>query len=616
MQACRSYACGTVQVADDRYCTFVQIADRTASLPRPIRLMSSHPTTICELVDQGLKRNSGLAASTKRGGAWIETSADEFVRAMHECAAGFYDLGVRKGDRVALHGESSTEWLIIDQALMRLGAVSVPIYTTQPADQIRFIVEDAQACGYVVSTEALYSVCGSQLQQAPSMKWTVGLFGRFAEDALTLEDLKARGRDRQQNEPDLVERSTQSVSADDLATLAYTSGTTGTPKGVMLTHGNITTNAIVVSERMPYQAPATVLSFLPLSHSLERMASIFYLHTACPIHFIETTDEFLEDIQTVRPVHMTSVPRLLEKVHAGVMNKVNAASGLKAKLARWALNRANQFDVTRTTRSFMDGLAERLVYSKLRDRLFGGRLKALTSGGAALAPDVQSFFNGIGVICGQGYGLTETSPVITLYDRNQLRPGSVGQPVRDVEVRIAEDGEILARGPNIMKGYYNMPDATAEVMAEDGWFHTGDVGRLEEGHLYITDRKKQLFKLSTGKYVAPTPIEVALTTHPLIEHAVVLGFNRKFCAALIVPDGAGLMQKLGADPSTGAVDAFVQSVVDQVNAKLPIWEQVKKFCVIGDPFTIETGELTPTLKVRRREVFAKYKSEIDALYET
>lgn len=567
-------------------------------------------STICQLVDFGLNHNSGVVASTKKNGRWTDTHVTTFRKQINECAAGFYDLGVRKGDRVALHSESSTQWLIIDQALLSLGAVSVPVYTTQPKGQITHIVRDAGVRGYVVSSEELYKNCPDDLE----LPWILGIHGKHSPDMITLEELMERGAELLRAKPDLINQTKAAIEPDDLATLCYTSGTTGQPKGVMLTHDNITTNAIAVAERLPFEAPARVLSYLPLSHSLERVATIFYLSKSCPIYFVEDPQELLEDLQHVRPVHMTTVPRVLEKVHTGVMTTAKAQKGPLGTVARWALKRAEKYDLENPPAGLVQNMADALVYKKVRAKLFGGKLKALTSGGAKLSPKIQAFINGLGVYCGQGYGLTETSPVITLYEPAQLRPGSVGTPIRNVEVKIAEDGEILTRGPHLMKGYYNMPEETAETI-KDGWLHTGDIGELDDDgrHLYITDRKKQLFKLSTGKYIAPTPIEVKLASDPLIEHAVIIGPDFKYCAALIVVDIAAAKQAYGASPDTKTLTAAVQDVVDHVNEDLPPWEQVKKFHLILQPFTIGE-ELTPTMKVRRRTVFAKYQEAIDQLY--
>jgi len=573
-------------------------------------------SNLCELVDHGLQNYSGVVASTKRNGTWHDTDIATFTAQLRACAAGFYSLGVRKGDRVAIHSENSTEWLLIDYALLSLGATSVPIYTTQPQGQILYILKDANVCGYVVSSKDLYDRCPPQMMSdCPSLKWIVGIQDKFSSEMITFTDLIKRGEQQLSETPDLITETKSAVQREDLATICYTSGTTGQPKGVMLTHENLTTNALSVAERLTFEVPCNVLSFLPLSHSFERIASLFYISKSCSIYFIETTDELMDDIQHIRPRHMTTVPRLLEKVHAAIMTKALESSGLRGKIARWAFHKAEHFDVENLSSSLSDKIANALVYKKARSRVFGGNLQAITSGGAALSAKVQSFINGLGIYCGQGYGLTETSPVITLYEQGKLRAGSVGTPIEDVEVKIADDGEILTKGPHVMSGYLNLPEETTQTISQDGWLHTGDIGRIDEnGYLFITDRKKQLFKLSTGKYIAPAPIEVALASSALIEHAVVVGPDFKFCAALIVADAGYVEQAFGAEPDPSTLKREVQAIVDSVNLNLPEWEQVKKFHIIMEPFTIDGGQLTPTLKVRRKNIFTQYKDEIDSLY--
>ena len=553
--------------------------------------------------------------SVKRGGAWIDTDAASFKQQIRECAAGLYELGIRHGDRVALHAENSTEWLVIDHAILRLGAVTVPIYTTQPADQVGYILDNAGACMYIVSCQDLYDGVRSILGDAPSVVATVGILGSFREGMLTLQEVQAKGRAVLESNPGQIDSITDQIKPEDLATLSYTSGTTGVPKGVMLTHANIASNILSMAKRMPFDEPGRMLSFLPLSHSLERMASFMYLYLGCSIYFIEDHLEIAEDLRTVRPQHMTCVPRLLEKFHAAVEARGAETTGVGGVLLRWSLSLANRYDVTRKRKSLWHVLADKLVFSKLRLRVFGGHLDAITSGGAALAPHNMSFFNALGIHCGQGYGLTETSPVISFAGRGDLRPGSVGRPLDGIEVRTAEDGEILARGPNIMKGYFGKPQETAKVMGDNGWFHTGDIGHIKDGHIYITDRKKQLFKLSTGKYIAPTPIEIVLCESPLIEQAMVIGSDRKFCGALIVPATQAVSKTVGDNADAATVHALLDKTVQSVNEGLPAWEQVKKFHVLDAPFSIETGEMTPTMKIKRRVVREKYAAAIEALYE-
>ena len=588
------------------------------------------PRTILSLVDEGLPKNvTGTVAATKRDGKWIETSRADFERQVELFAHALHGLGVRRGDRVALHAENSTEWLVADQAILSLGAVNVPIYTTQPADQIQYILENSEAVAYIVSSQKLHGPVADILPQVATLKTVIGIRGSFAPGMVSWQDALQRGEASRAAEPGLFAAERAQAKPDDLATLIYTSGTTGTPKGVMLTHWNLASNVLSSLERMPWDIEAErgkkILSYLPLSHVFERMLGYLYQYVGYPIWFIENIEEMLQDLAFVQPVHFSSVPRLLEKVVNGIHAKPAQLHGLQKKILTWGIGLADRYDVEKPL-PFGDrvqyAVADAVVFKKLR-ALFGGNLKAITSGGAALPKEIMNFVNAIGIFCGQGYGLSETSPVIAVYTKGHLRAGSVGSPITGVEVKIAEDGEILARGPNIMKGYFRNPEATAEVMTDDGWFRTGDVGHLDaDGLLFITDRKKELMKLSTGKYIAPQPIEQRLGASRYIEQAVVIGNSRQFCTALIVLDTAAVTAhftqagKPVPDDLAGSdeVRALIQGEVDQVNAGLPHWEQVKKFALVKRPWSIETGELTPTLKIKRRVVQERHAAEIQTLY--
>jgi long-chain acyl-CoA synthetase len=588
------------------------------------------PTTILSLVEQGLPKNAtGTVAATKRDGEWIETSRAEFERQIEAFAHALRELGVRRGDRVALHSENSTEWLVADQAILSIGAVNVPIYTTQPADQIQYILENSEAMAYIVSSQKLHGPVAEILPRVAALKTVIGIRGAFAEGMVSWQDALARGEAARAADPGFFAAARAEAKPDDLATLIYTSGTTGAPKGVMLTHWNLASNVLSSLERMPWDIEAErgqkILSYLPLSHVFERMLSYLYLNIGYPIWFIENIEEMLKDLAHVKPVHFSSVPRLLEKVVNGIHAKPAQLHGLQKKILSWGLGLADRYDVEKPLPlgdRVQYALADAVVFKKLR-ALFGGNLVAITSGGAALPKEVMNFINAIGIFCGQGYGLSETSPVISVYTKGHLRAGSVGEPITGVEVKIAEDGEILARGPNVMKGYFKNPEATAEVMTEDGWFRTGDVGHLDaEGVLFITDRKKELMKLSTGKYIAPQPIEQRLGASRYIEQAVVIGNSRQFCTALVVLETAAVTahfteagKPVPADlAADDEVRALIQREVDQVNAGLPHWEQVKKFALVKRPWSIETGELTPTLKIKRRVVHERHAAEIQTLY--
>jgi len=587
------------------------------------------PTTILALVDQGLPKYTGTAIATKRDGRWIETPAADFARQVERFAMGLRDLGVGRGDRVALHAESSAEWLIADQAILSLGAVNVPIYTTQPADQIAYIVENSGAVAYIVSTAELHASVARVLAEAASVKAVIGIRGRFTEAMLGWDDVLARGDRWMEEQPGWFATARAQVKPEDLATLIYTSGTTGTPKGVMLSHWNLASNVLASLERMPWDIEGErghkILSYLPLSHVFERMLAYLYLNIGYPVWFVENFEGILEDLQHVKPVHFSTVPRLLEKVHAGIHNKAGQLSGAQKRIFQWGMGLADRYDVEMRmgpVDRVQYAVADALVFKKVR-LLFGGNLKAITSGGAALSREVMNFVNAVGIFCGQGYGLSETSPVIAVYTKGKLRAGSVGEPISGVEVRIAEDGEILVKGPNVMLGYFQLPEASAEVMTEDGWFRTGDVGHLDEhGSLFITDRKKELMKLSTGKYIAPQPIERRLSASRFIEQAVVVGNSRQFCTALVVLDVAAIATWFAEsgfpvpDDVVGhpRVKELIQREIDGVNTGLPHWEQVKKFALVKRPWSIETGELTPTLKIKRRVIHEKHAVEIQTLY--
>lgn len=447
----------------------------------------------------------------------------------------------------------------------------------------------------------------------------------------SMVDVIQLGRAKDDEDPDLFDELKSKVKPDDLASIIYTSGTTGVPKGAMLTHNNIAFNVRSTTEHAPFDIEANrggrMLSYLPLSHVLERMGTYMYIYMGYPIYFIEDLENFMGEMQEVKPLFFITVPRLLEKIYAGVKEKGEEFTGFKKKLFFWAINLAENYNVEHPPKgiqSIKHKLADTLVYSKIRE-VFGGKLVGVISGGAALTSLIMSFFNGIGVYCAQGYGLTETSPVLTVGDPEHLRTGSVGPPIDDVQIKVAEDGEILAKGPNVMKGYYKMPEETKLAFTEDGWFHTGDIGKIDkDGYLYITDRKKALFKLSTGKYVAPQPIENELIKSSYIEQAMVIGEKQKFCAALIVPDYKKVRADLEAKGKTlpegdlsgnDEVINLIQKEVDQVNKDLPKWEKVKKFKLLEEEFTIEKGELTPTLKMKRPKILDIHSELVETIYK-
>ncbi len=592
--------------------------------------MKYDPTTIIDEIDTGFDRHdSEVFIATKRDGEWVETGKEEFRRKVRHFSLGLYELGVRRGDRVSMHSENSAEWVICDYAILALGAVNVPIYTTQPGEQIKYILENSGAKVHIVSTDELFESTKPLMKSIENVEAVISIFGSNHGKLKEFDDILEMGRKKEQEDPELFDRLKAEVKPDDLATLIYTSGTTGDPKGVMLTHNNIASNMLASMERVPFDSDVKegerMISYLPLSHVFERMVTYMYIYLGYPIYYVENIEEIREDFAHVKPFFIATVPRLLEKIHTGVKVKGQEMSGLQKQLYYWAVNRTENYDPEHPPTgldALMHKVADKLVYSKIR-KIFGGKLLGCISGGAALAPELFRFFNAIGLYCGQGYGLTETSPVISTTDADHMRVGSSGRPISNVEVKIADDKEILTKGPHVMQGYYNNEEKTREVMTDDGWFKTGDIGKLEDGYLFITDRKKSVFKLSTGKYVAPQIIENRLTGSGFIDQAVVIGYKRKFCSALIVPSYENVKKRLGDRGQELSDDAandekvrkIIQEEVDKVNRDLSPWETVKKFVLLKEPFSIESGELTPTLKTKRSVINERYQEEINSMYE-
>jgi long-chain acyl-CoA synthetase len=552
--------------------------------------MSTEPQTLVDLYLQGVERFPRPDRFLqKTGGGYRAISTAEFDRKVRACAGALAALGIARGDRVAILSYNRIEWAIADWACQLLGVVDVPIYSTLPADQAGYILQDSGA-------KAVFAENAEQLAKVQGRVPHVICF-ESAPGADSFEEFLKRAKD--------VTPAT--VEPDDLATLIYTSGTTGVPKGVMLTHRNLVSNVVSSCEVLRVGPEDTGLSFLPLSHSFERILDYAMFAGGASIAYAEHVDKVAENLLEVRPTVMGAVPRFYEKVYAKIMKSVEQMESGKRSTFDWA-RKTGAVMAEHRRRGERGGLGLRfkhwvanfLVFRKLKARV-GGRIRHFISGGGPLSRDIAEFFFSIDLPIIEGYGLTETSPVLTLNPPDRVKLGTVGKAIRGVDLKIAPDGEILARGPNIMKGYYNKPAETADVM-KDGWFATGDIGELDgEGYLRITDRKKDLLKTSGGKYVAPQPIEGALKLQPCIVNAIVIGDAQKFPAALLVA-------------APGATREQVQAAVDVVNRALAHHEQIKKFILIEQDFTIEGGELTPTMKVRRRVVEKKYQAQIAALY--
>lgn len=586
---------------------------------------------LVELFEFGVKtyRNPKLLNYKSAEGVWKSLSADEVARRVKNIALGLYSLGIRFGDKVALLSESRPEWTMTDLGILSLGAIDVPIYTTQSLPQVEFIITNSESKLIFISTKQLYERILPVLEKLGFTDKVITFEKEPpAPGVMTLEQLESIGEKLNNENPSLYDDLKSKVKPDDLATIIYTSGTTGEPKGVMLTHSNLISNATTCASLFSWNADKEVaLTYLPLSHIFERMIIYLYLYIGIQIWYAESIDKLADNLIEVKPTVMTTVPRFLEKAEERMLAQVQKMSPLKRKLFNWAMDIARQFDPEKKfplSYRIKHKIADILVYKKLRER-FGGRFRFIVSGGAALRPDLARIFTAAGIPVLQGYGLTETSPVISVNRLERNRIGSVGPVIPGVAVKIAEDGEIWVDGPNVMKGYYKNEEATQRAFYCT-WFKTGDIGYIDkDGFLFITDRKKDLIKTSGGKFIAPQLIENLLSSSVYVDKAVVIGEGRKFASALIFPNFEALKQFAQENNITYSnnsellnhpkVQELYQKIVDEINSKLAHWETIKKFAVIDGVLTIDEDYLTPTLKVKRRNVEARYRDLIDSFYK-
>jgi long-chain acyl-CoA synthetase len=595
----------------------------------------SDVTTLVELFRQVVNRERN-PLNYKKDGRWRQVSSRELESQVRAVAMGLHALDVRVGDRVGILSENRVEWTMADLGVINCGALDAPIYATQSPKQAAYILNDAEVEVLFISNQAQYDRVRDALVNCPKLRVIISFDPIVAPAAsvMSFDDLLARGRAADREEPGLYETMREIVTPESLATLIYTSGTTGDPKGVMLTHANLVSNILANFQNFELKEGEVALTFLPFSHILERTTIYMYLYAGVSVYYAESAETVARDIVEVRPHFMTSVPRLFEKVQARAMEKAEEKGERQAAIARWAVDVAKQWAEAEgegrnagVVLNLKHKVADALVYSKLREAL-GGRVRALVSGGAPLAPELARFFYGAGMPIYQGYGLTESSPVIACNTPRANRLGSVGKPIPGVSVRIAEDGEILAWGPNVMCGYYNRPAETVEALETDAegrvWLRTGDVGHLDaDGYLFITDRKKDLIKTSGGKYVAPQPIENAIKRSQYVNQVVVIGDGRKFPAALIVPQMEALLayarrQGVVVEESElikrQEIIDLIEKEVESLTADLSQHEKIKAVLLLPRELTVEGGELTPTLKVKRRAVVEKNRGQIDRLY--
>jgi long-chain acyl-CoA synthetase len=558
----------------------------------------------------------------KQAREWIDVSADEFVSRIQEMFFALRGLGVKSGDRVAIISENRVEWAVADFAALCAGAVTVPVYPTLSAAQIEVLLADCTPVVLFVSTTELFEKVLSARASRRTPHVIVFESPINGRGVMKLDLLYEMGRRTASGYPGDFRRAALSVAPEDLATIIYTSGTTGVPKGAMLTHRNLVSNVMATHERLPLRSDDISLSFLPLSHVFQRHVDYAALFAGATTAYAQNIASVAEDMKQVRPTVAAGVPRFFERIHARIHGEVSRGNLLKRAVFDKAIRAGREY-VRTGRRTLAYDAADRLVFRKIREQL-GGRMRLFISGGAALSQEIAEFFWAIGLPVYEGYGLSETSPVVTLNGPSDWRLGSVGRPVGDQQIRIAEDGEILVRGSNVMKGYYGMERETVEALA-GGWFHTGDIGELDaDKFLKITDRKKDLIVTSGGKNVAPQPIETRLRQSPYFENVVVIGDRRSFLAALIVPNYEALAwwargQKIPFQSSRELIHmpeihAMAMAEIQSRTSDLAPFERIRKLAFLDDDFRIAAGELTPTLKVRRSVVEKKYESLIDRLY--
>ena len=560
-------------------------------------------------------------------GNWLPISSDELLARVYALANAFRTWGILKGDRIAILSENRWEWPVVDFATLVLGAADVPIYPTLTSEQITALLNDSAARIAVVSTEVQYRKVAAILSQTKLEHIIVmDEIANLEAPATTLSSLlqgaPSPAIDMQQW------LSSSQVKPEDLATLIYTSGTTGEPKGVMLTHGNIASNLNHSTRTFNWSPNSTCISFLPLSHVTARHLDYALFCYGATLAYCSAFDRLPAAITSIKPTVFVAVPRVYEKIRE-VVERRAASKPIVKKLFTWALTsgRRHREEILqgKTPTSLTWRLANRLVFKKVIQQAFGGQVHDFISGGAPLGVDTAGWFADLGIRIFEGYGLTETSPVLALNNAQNHRIGSVGKPIESVEYKFAPDGELLVRGPFVFVGYWHKPDATREAIEPDGWFHTGDIGRVDDdGFLYITDRKKELLKTSGGKMIAPQPIEGKLNNSLLVSTAVVVGDRHKYLSVLIAPNfpaledlarQQGIAFSSRADLlSKPAVNAEYQSLVHRVNEGLAKFETIKRFCLVPDEWSMESGEFTPTMKLRRRVVVARYADKIAALY--
>ena len=564
------------------------------------------------------------ALCDKAEGKWRKYSTDNCIETVNNFSLGLLKLGIKNEDKVALISANRIEWSLVDIGTLQVGAIIVPLYPNMSEDNYQFIFKDAGVKIVFVANKELYDKV-NRVKKKIDHPIEIYSFDKINGAKNWREIIDAADKSFNDN----LNSIKQSINEDDLATIIYTSGTTGTPKGVMLSHKNILSNVKSLTEILPISNKHKVISFLPLCHIFERTASYYYLANGSAVHFVDSTDKIAEYLQDVKPNFFTTVPRVLEKVYDKIMAKGRELPGAKKAIFGWALNLANRYHPLGNNNLFYDirlAIARKLVFSKWQEAL-GGKVIGIMSGAASLQPRLGRIFNAAGIPVIEAYGLTETSPGITSnrYEKGWNYIGTVGPALPRVEIKIAENGEILCKGPNVTKGYYNRPDYTEEAFDKEGWFHTGDIGELVDGKFFkITDRVNEVFKTSGGKFVTPQPIENKMKESLFIEQITVIGESRNFVAAIIIPNFEFIKKWV---KRKGLNLSAKEEIVNSEEVKKRIWQdiekynkrfgkvqQVKKFALIADDWSVESGELTPTLKLKRRIIRDKYQDLYEKIY--
>lgn len=601
-----------------------------------LNYLTTVPRLYQHLTEEYSKETNNFVLKHKVDGKYVSITYDQFKEETDSFAFGLASLGIKKDDKIAIIAENRPEWVYSDMAILSLGAIDVPLYPSLTSESVEFILNNSESKAIIVSTKFQLNKLMKVRDKCKYLKFIILLNEKDIDlnikDLLAFSKVQELGKTYSKAHPSLIKDNLAQIKPNDICTIIYTSGTTGEPKGVVLTHHNILSNVQAALDCFPISSTDVFLSFLPLCHIFERMAGYYTAFaaksTVCYAESIETVAQNLID---VKPTIMTSVPRLFERIHSKIIKNVESQPEKKQKIFYWAMDVGVKYNESKKkgtipfSLSLKHKVADKLVFSKLREKT-GGNLRFFISGGAALPLYLGKFFEAMGIIIVEGYGLTESSPVIAANRVDDFKFGSVGKPFPGVEIKIASDGEILAKGPNIMQGYYKNRKET-EATIKDGWLYTGDIGVFDaDGFLLITDRKKHLFKTSSGKYIAPNPIESMFLASKYIDQFVLIGDRRMFLTALIVPDFEAVKEyadshkipyeKVEDLVRDGEIYKMLDKEMDQFQKKLANYERVRKFVLLDRPFTIESGEITPSLKIKRKYVEERYQDLIEQMYQS